>query len=51
MTWGFATLDLSLPRQTAAQVDSLVRSTDLGEQMKSFNVYDSWEAGDRGRKP
>ncbi len=51
VTWGFATLDLSLPRQTAAQVDSLVRSTDLGEQMKSFNVYESWEAGARGRKP
>jgi len=51
VTWGFATLDLSLPRQTAAQVDSLVRSTDLGEQMKSFNVYQSWEAGERGRKP
>jgi len=51
VTWGFATLDLSLPRQTAAQVDSLVRSTDLGEQMKSFNVYESWEAGERGRKP
>ena len=51
VTWGFATLDLSLPRQTAAQVDSLVRSTDLGEQMKSFNVYESWEQGDRGLKP
>ena len=51
VTWGFATLDLSLPRQTAAQVDSLVRSTDLGEQMKSFNVYESWEKGDRGLKP
>jgi carboxypeptidase Q len=51
VTWGFATLDLSLPRQTAAQVDSLVRSTDLGEQMKSFNVYQSWQNGERGRKP
>jgi hypothetical protein len=51
VTWGFATLDLALPRQTAAQVDSLVRSTDLGEQMKSFNVYESWEKGERGLKP
>jgi carboxypeptidase Q len=47
-TWGFATLDLSLPRQTAAQVDSLVRTTDLADQMKSFNVYDAWVAGKRG---
>jgi hypothetical protein len=48
VTWGFATLDLSLPRQTAQQVDSLVRNTDLAEQMRSFNVYDAWEAGKRG---
>jgi Zn-dependent M28 family amino/carboxypeptidase len=48
VTWGFATLDLSLPRQTAAQVDSLVRSTDLADQMRAFNVYQSWEAGERG---
>ncbi|MBA2459894.1 MAG: hypothetical protein H0V43_13185 [Gemmatimonadales bacterium] len=51
MTWGFATLDLSLPRQSARQVDSLVQHTDLGEQMKAFNVYDAWAAGRRGRRP
>jgi carboxypeptidase Q len=51
VTWGFATLDLSLPRQTAIQVDSLVRATDLADQMKSFGVYDSWVAGERGLKP
>ena len=51
VTWGFATLDLSLPRQTAQQVDSLVRNTDLAEQMKSFNVYDAWAAGTRGLRP
>jgi len=48
VTWGFATLDLSLPRQTAAQVDSLVQSTDLADQMRAFNVYESWLAGERG---
>ena len=47
-TWGFATLDLALPRHTAAQVDSMVRNTDLVGQMKSFNVYDDWVAGKRG---
>ena len=51
VTWGFATLDLSLPRHTAAQVDSLVRHTDLAEQMRTFNVYQAWEAGKRGRRP
>ena len=51
VTWGFATLELSLPRQTAAQVDSLVRTTDLAEQMRSFNVYQAWEDGRRGLRP
>lgn len=50
-TWGFATQELSLPRQTAAQVDSMVRNTDLPDQMKSFNVYDAWVAGKRGLRP
>jgi carboxypeptidase Q len=48
VTWAFATLDVSLPRQTAQQLDSLVRSTDLPDQMKAFNVYDAWVAGKRG---
>jgi len=51
VTWGFATGAPALPRQTAAQVDSLVRATDLADQMKSFGVYDSWAAGERGLKP
>ncbi|MBA3317327.1 MAG: M28 family peptidase [Gemmatimonadales bacterium] len=50
-TWGFATLDRSLPRQSARQLDSLVRNTDLADQMKSFNVYDAWVAGKRGLRP
>ena len=51
VTWGFATADLSLPRQTARQVDSLVRHTDLADQMRSFGVWDDWVAGKRGRRP
>jgi hypothetical protein len=51
VTWGFATLELSLPRQTAAQVDSLVRNTDLADQMRSFNLFEAWEAGQRGLRP
>jgi hypothetical protein len=50
-TWGFATLDLALPRQSARQVDSLVRNTDLAAQMRSFNVYQAWAAGTRGLRP
>jgi carboxypeptidase Q len=51
VTWGFATGDLSLSRQSAQQVDSLVRNTDLSEQMKTFGVWDDWVAGKRGRRP
>ncbi|HEX2219033.1 MAG TPA: M28 family peptidase [Gemmatimonadales bacterium] len=49
--WGFATAERSLPRHSAGQVDSMVRNTDLPEQMKSFNVYDAWMAGKRGLRP
>ncbi len=51
VTWAFATLDLSVPHQTAQQVDSMVRNTDLADQMKAFNVYDAWAAGKRGLRP
>jgi hypothetical protein len=50
-TWGFATMELSLPRQTAVQVDSLVRNSDLADQMRSFNLYEAWEGGSRGLRP
>jgi hypothetical protein len=49
--WGFATAERSLPRHSAVQVDSMVRNTDLPQQMKSFNVYDAWMAGKRGLRP
>ena len=51
VTWGFATTKVALPRQTAVQVDSLVRGTDLADQMRSFGVWDAWVAGKRGRRP
>jgi hypothetical protein len=51
VTWGFAPTDAVLPRWTARQVDSLVRHTDLSDQMKSFGVWDDWVAGTRGLRP
>jgi hypothetical protein len=51
VTWGFASSEVKLPRQTAQQVDSLVRHTDLPDQMKMFGVWDDWVAGKRGRRP
>ncbi len=49
LAWGFATMDEKLPRQSRAEVEALIHSTDLGQQMKSFNVWDEWAAGTRGR--
>lgn len=50
LTYGFAQMDEKLPRHTRAQVEELVRTTDLLKQMKSFNVYEDWASGKRGRK-
>jgi hypothetical protein len=50
LAYGFAQMDAKLPRQSRAQVEELVRTTDLGQQMKSFNTWDDWVTGKRGRK-
>lgn len=48
--YGFAQAETALPRQTAAEVASLVESTDLGDQMRTFGMYDAWVRGERGRR-
>jgi hypothetical protein len=50
VTYGFATMEVSWKRQTRAEVEQLVKSTDLAAQMKSFNVWDDWANGKRGRQ-
>jgi carboxypeptidase Q len=50
VAYGFAQMDAKLPRHSRTQVEELARTTDLLEQMKSFNVYEDWAAGRRGRK-
>jgi hypothetical protein len=50
LAWGFANMDERLPRQSRAELEALINSTDLGQQMKSFNVWDEWAAGTRGRQ-
>ncbi|HEX8703931.1 MAG TPA: M20/M25/M40 family metallo-hydrolase, partial [Myxococcaceae bacterium] len=50
LTYGFAQMDARLPRQTRAQLEALIRSTDLEKQMKGFNVHEDWAAGKRGRQ-
>lgn len=48
--WGFANDTRRLPRQTRAEVEALIESTDLESQMRNFAVWDDWEAGIRGRQ-
>ena len=47
---GFANDEQRLPRHSRKQIDELLSSTDLEMQMKSFNVWDGWEEGTRGRQ-
>jgi hypothetical protein len=47
--WGFASDTARLPRQSRAQLEALIESTDLEQQMRNFAVWDSWADGTRGR--
>lgn len=50
VTWGFANDEIPWRRQSRAEIQELVDSTDLGEQMKTFGVFEAWERGERGRR-
>ena len=50
VTWGFANMEITWGRQSRADLDQLISTTDLGDQMKSFGVWDGWVDGTRGRK-
>jgi hypothetical protein len=50
LAYGFAQMDAKLPRQSRAQVEELLRTTDLEQQMKSFGQYEDWANEKRGRK-
>jgi hypothetical protein len=51
MTLQFAETPVTWRRQTRAEVEELVRRTDLAQQMKSFAVWGDWVSGVRGRRP
>jgi carboxypeptidase Q len=51
LVWGFANDDARLPRWSREQVESLVESTDLEQQMRNFGVWEDWASGKRGRQP
>jgi len=50
VTLGFAELDASWTRQSRGQIEALIDSTDLGQQMRTFGVWDGWAGGERGRQ-
>ncbi|MCL4707336.1 M28 family peptidase [bacterium] len=50
VTYGFATMEVNWKRQIRAEIEALMNATDLAAQMKSFNVWNDWENGKRGRQ-
>jgi Zn-dependent M28 family amino/carboxypeptidase len=50
VTWGFANQEIPRHRQTRAEIQHLIDTTDLGEQMRTFGVWEGWEDGTRGRR-
>jgi hypothetical protein len=49
VVWGFAEMDVDWHRQSRDEIEALIESTDLGEEMKSFGLWTAWESGRRGR--
>jgi hypothetical protein len=39
------------PRQSRAEINSLLKTTGLDEQMKNAGLWPLWESGKRGRLP
>jgi hypothetical protein len=48
LVWGLANSDGRAPRQSRAEVDTLLKETKLDEQMKAMGQWDDWVAGKRG---
>jgi len=50
VTLGFANADkIPYSRQSREEVEQLVNTTDLEEQMRMFGIWDQWKEGKRGR--
>jgi hypothetical protein len=39
------------PRQSRAEIETLLKTSGLGEQMKIAGLWPLWQSGERGRKP
>jgi hypothetical protein len=49
LVWGFANTNSRLPRQTHDDIQALINTTDLEQQMRNFGVWENWASGTRGR--
>jgi len=49
LTYGFANMDVTWKRQSQAEVQHLIDSTNLRAQMDMFALYPGWADGSRGR--
>lgn len=47
---GYATMDVTWKRQTRAEVEQLVASSDLEAQMSMFGIWEDWVGKRRGRR-
>jgi len=47
--YGLANSNWSIPRQTRAELETMIDTTDLEAQMRSFAVWDGWTDRTRGR--
>jgi Zn-dependent M28 family amino/carboxypeptidase len=50
LIWGFANATDRLPRHSRAQIENLVETTDLEQQMRNLGVWEPWVSGARGRQ-
>jgi len=48
VTYGYANEDVTWERQSRAEIEALIRSTDLGEQMRSMGLWEAWQNRQRG---
>ena len=50
MTLRFAEMSVTWSRQSRAEIERLIATTDLRAQMEQFGLWDDWASGLRGRK-
>jgi hypothetical protein len=50
VTLGFSEMPVTWRRQTRAEIERLMATTDLRQQLESFGMWHYWVSGERGRK-